>query len=486
MSKKWAKTRSVMQIQVRTTGMCTPVGWLRSAMVAMLLAILAMPGGAALAAPDASIVMDMRNGKVLYSQNADRRQHPASLTKMMTLYLAFEAVRDGRLRLDQRVRVSRHAAGQPASKLYLKSGQRVTIRSLIRATAIKSANDAAMVLAETIGGSQKAFARMMTRKARALGMKHSTFKNPHGLTARGHLSTARDMAILGRHLFFDFPQYYNIFKRRTEYAAGKRIWSTNRMLSTYEGADGIKTGYTRAAGYNLVASAHRGKKRVIGVVFGANSSKQRSQKMARLLDIGFSRAARTAKRVRPSTGRASTRQAKASPIPINRPRAPQTRMAALGEVIVPSAQAAIRPQGAGSVFAPRHADRPRARRGSGRHGAAKVVIDKGMPVPTPRPNTLAERRTTRRLASSSKRGASWAAEIGPYASEAAALTDLVRMTGTSLTGPGEAQFQITRGLDGNGAHRLQMAGLSQTRAEKICEAVPNAVKACNVVRTVWR
>jgi D-alanyl-D-alanine carboxypeptidase len=234
----------------------------------------------AFAAQYSAIVMDMRDGTVLYESNPDRRQSPASLTKMMTLYLAFEAVENGQLSLDQKVRVSRHAARQPPSKLYLKSGQRVSIRSLIRASAIKSANDAAVALAEAVSGSEKAFARLMTSRARQFGMTNTTFRNANGLTARGHLSTARDMAILGRHLFFDFPQYYNLFSRKTARAAGKRVYNTNRrLLSSYAGADGIKTGYTNAAGYTLVASARRGKKRVIASLFGGKSSRWRNARM---------------------------------------------------------------------------------------------------------------------------------------------------------------------------------------------------------------
>ncbi|MEM7060263.1 MAG: D-alanyl-D-alanine carboxypeptidase family protein [Pseudomonadota bacterium] len=296
-------------------------------LVAFALVCVSLGGGVAHAAPEASIVMDMRNGKVLRSRSADRKLHPASLTKMMTLYVTFEAIKNGRIRLDQRVRVSRHAARQPASKLYLKAGQRVTIRSLIRATAIKSANDAAMVLAEAVGGSQKRFAQMMNESAKRLGMKNSRFRNPHGLTQSGHYSTARDMAILGRHLFFDYPQYYNIFKRKSDHAAGRRIWNTNRLLSTYRGADGIKTGYTRAAGYNLVATANRGNKRVLAVLFGGRSSGDRARKVARLLDIGFSRSRNSVKRVRPqkvetrvaSTGRKGKGAVRRSPVPRIRP-----------------------------------------------------------------------------------------------------------------------------------------------------------------------
>jgi D-alanyl-D-alanine carboxypeptidase len=363
------------------------------------------------AAPQASIVMDMRNGKVLQSRSADRKLHPASLTKMMTLYLTFEAIRDGRLRLDQKVRVSRHAARQPASKLYLKTGQRVTVRSLIRATAIKSANDAAMVLAEAIGGSQRGFAKMMTRKARGLGMKNTTFKNPHGLTQRGHLSTARDMAILGRHLFFDYPQYYNIFKRRTDYAAGKRIWSTNRLLSRYPGADGIKTGYTRAAGYNLVASATRGKKKILAVVFGARNSADRTRKVSRLLDVGFSRAKNSVRKQRPAVNRARVRVASA-PMPRSKPGTPKSRLSALGAAFSSQAQAATQPSlklaagsKRGSATAPRRSDMPVPRSG-GKPAAKQPVAKLGgvpVPMPVPRPLSLAKGDSKRLLARSSRR-----------------------------------------------------------------------------------
>ena len=319
--------------------------------LSLLVVAVVLTASPAVAAPEAAIVMDMRNGEVLYSRSADRRLHPASLTKMMTLYLTFQAVREGRLKLDQKVRVSKHAARQPRSKLYLKTGQQVTIRSLIRATAIKSANDAAMVLAETIGGSQRGFARMMTQTAKRLGMDNTAFKNPHGLTARGHYSTARDMALLARHLYYDFPEYYNVFGRRSSVAAGKKIWSTNRLLRTYPGATGLKTGYTRAAGYNLAASAERGGKNIVAVQFGANSSGDRAKKVSRLLDIGFQKAKGNVRTVRPSKSGAvyasaggSARHARVTvedaPLPAERPTMQDSVAAALSEVLVGSAAAA--------------------------------------------------------------------------------------------------------------------------------------------------
>jgi D-alanyl-D-alanine carboxypeptidase len=243
------------------------------------------------AAPFAAIVMDARTGEVLYEKNADTRLHPASLTKMMTLYIVFQEIEAGRLSLDTKVTVSKYAASQPPSRLGLKPGQKISVRYLIRAAAVKSANDAAAALGDHISGDHVTFAKRMTKTARALGMHNTTFKNANGLTAEGHLSTARDMNVLGRHVFYDFPQYYNIFSRRTADAGVATVTNTNsRFLDGYEGADGIKTGFTSAAGFNLTASARRGQKHIIATVFGGTSTAQRNAKMVELMDIGFGEA----------------------------------------------------------------------------------------------------------------------------------------------------------------------------------------------------
>lgn len=255
----------------------------------------------AMAAPYAAFVMDARTGEVLHSRNADTRLHPASLTKMMTLYITFEAVKRGEISMDTMVRISKNAAAEPPSKLGLRSGQKIKLRYLVRAAAVKSANDAATAIGEAISGSEAAFARRMNRTAKALGMTRTTFKNAHGLTETGHQSTARDMSTLGRHLLYDYPEYYNLFSRQSTNAGIKTVSNTNRrMLSSYRGADGIKTGYTRAAGFNLVASAERGNERVIATVFGGKSTASRNAKVAELLDLGFRRAPSRAKVRKPT------------------------------------------------------------------------------------------------------------------------------------------------------------------------------------------
>jgi D-alanyl-D-alanine carboxypeptidase len=243
------------------------------------------------AAPYAAMVMDARTGEVLHSRNADTRLHPASLTKMMTLYVAFQAIERGEITLDTEVRISRLAASEPPSKLGLRSGQTIKLRFLLRAAAVKSANDAATAIGEAISGSESAFATRMNRTARAMGMRNTNFINAHGLTQSGHMSTARDMSILGRHVIYDFPQYYNLFSRRSANAGIATVRHTNRRwLDSYSGGDGIKTGYTRAAGFNLVASAQRGQERVIATVFGGSSTSARNARITELMDMGFNRA----------------------------------------------------------------------------------------------------------------------------------------------------------------------------------------------------
>ena len=206
----------------------------------------------------------------------------------MTLYLAFNELKNNRIKLDQTVSISSNASNEPPSKLGLKKGQRVSVRNLIRGAAIRSANDAATALGELISGSENKFADYMTLTAQQMGMKDTTFKNAHGLTSAKHISTPKDMAILARRLIYDFPEYYNLFGRNSVNVLGRTLYNTNRkFLSQYNGSDGIKTGFTSSAGFNLAASAKRGNKRIIGVVFGSSSVSLRNKRMTELLNIGF-------------------------------------------------------------------------------------------------------------------------------------------------------------------------------------------------------
>ena len=254
---------------------------------ALLIACLVGLRPEAALAKYASLVADADSGRILHSVNADTRNYPASLTKMMTLYMVFDALDRGRITPGTKLRVSSRAAKQPPSKLGLRTGQTITVENAILALVTKSANDVAVVVAEGLGGSEARFARMMTERARALGMTRTTFKNASGLPNKGQLSTARDMALLAIALLRHFPHHYRKFSTKTFAYKGQRYRNHNRLLGTYPGVDGIKTGYIRASGFNLVASARRNGRRLVGVVFGGKSSASRNAHMTDLLDDGF-------------------------------------------------------------------------------------------------------------------------------------------------------------------------------------------------------
>ncbi|NJN05554.1 MAG: D-alanyl-D-alanine carboxypeptidase [Rhodobacteraceae bacterium] len=235
----------------------------------------------------AALVMDANTGQILHARDADSHRYPASLTKMMTLFLVFEALEDGRLKPRQRIPVSASAAAQPPSKLGLRPGSSISVEDAILALVTKSANDIATAVAEELGGSERNFALMMTAEARKLGMSRTTFRNASGLPHQGQLTTARDMATLARAHLRYFPQYYHYFSVESFGYAGVEHRNHNRMLGSYDGLDGIKTGYIHASGFNLVASAKRNDRRLIGVVFGAKNPNRRGRLMANLLDEGF-------------------------------------------------------------------------------------------------------------------------------------------------------------------------------------------------------
>jgi D-alanyl-D-alanine carboxypeptidase len=234
-----------------------------------------------------SIVVDAATGNVLEAANPDAPRHPASLAKLMTLYMVFEALRDRRITADELVPVSPRAAAMEPSKLGLVPGMRLTVEEAILGLVTKSANDAAAALGELLGGSEDRFAQMMTLRARALGMSHSTFTNASGLPDPDEWCTARDLAILARHLLTDFPAFYAYFSTHSFTFQHRVIFNHDRMLQSYPGADGMKTGYTEASGHNLVTSAMHSGVRLIGVVLGAGSNPERDAHMATLLDQGF-------------------------------------------------------------------------------------------------------------------------------------------------------------------------------------------------------
>ncbi|WP_243641972.1 D-alanyl-D-alanine carboxypeptidase family protein [Rhodovulum steppense] len=455
------------------------------------------------AAPYAAMVIDARSGEVLHAQNADTRLNPASLTKMMTLYVVFEAVQNGEISLDDYVTISRKAASEPPSKLGLKAGQRLQLRYLIRAAAIKSANDAATALAEAIEGSEAAFARRMNRTAKAMGMTRTTFRNAHGLTQEGHLSTARDMTTLGRNLFYHYPQYYNLFSRESTHAGIATVSNTNRrLLASYRGADGIKTGYTRAAGFNLVASADRGGKRIIATVFGGASPASRNAKVAELLDLGFQRspnrvALRTptrptyAGKIGPDGGdgdtvRVSMRLA-ASPRPAMRPAAqpPAALMAAVVESVESALEAAqtelaIVATAEAATPEPEPARRPvpgiapRARP----ENIVLAAVDT-TPPPEPRPDRAVDevgQEVVTRLSSSG--GRMWGINVGRYGSRYQAERVLLR---TALQEIGTLDSALRKVVQNSRGFEANFVGLTEDEAAIACRRLQAQGSECTQI-----
>ena len=236
------------------------------------------------------MVIDALSGKVLYARNASAPRHPASLTKLMTLYLLFERMRAGKLMLQTELPVSPYAASQPRAHLRLKAGTTITVEKAIEAMIVRSANDAAVVVAEAIGGNEAVFATMMNAKAHALGMTHTFYSNATGLPDEAQLTTADDIVLLARRLIYDFPQYFPYFATRSMTFQGRQYETYNALLIDYPGVDGMKTGYVDASGYSLVTTVHRGNTHVIAVLMGGITPERRNEAMVRLLDDVLARA----------------------------------------------------------------------------------------------------------------------------------------------------------------------------------------------------
>jgi D-alanyl-D-alanine carboxypeptidase len=245
----------------------------------------------------ADIVVDANSGDVLHAMNADSPRYPASLTKVMTLYLLFERIEAGRLKLESQLEVSANASEQAPSKLGLKPGQTISVEEAIKALVTKSANDVAVVIAEALAGSEEEFAKLMTRKARALGMSRTTYKNASGLPDDDQVTTARDQALLALAIQERFPRYYAYFKTPQFVYRGHAMRNHNHLLGRVDGVDGIKTGYTRMSGFNLITSVRRGPRHVVAVVFGGRSASQRDARMESLIEANFNDA--SAKRTAP-------------------------------------------------------------------------------------------------------------------------------------------------------------------------------------------
>ncbi len=434
----------------------------------------------------ASIVIDAENGEVLRSRSADVRRYPASLTKMMTLYLLFEAIDDGKLSLGSKLKVSKRAAGQSPSKLGLRAGSTIRAEDAIKSLIVKSANDIAVVVAEALGGTEVEFARIMTRKAQELGMSRTTFRNASGLPNRKQRSTARDMAQLARALMRDFPDRYHYFDDQRFSYKGRVHRTPNKLLARYRGMDGIKTGYIRASGFNLVASAERDGRRVIAVVFGGKTPNSRNAHMANLLDLGFTRIAENdAKRGRvryAGIPRPPAGSGLAAPATRFKPATVMVAEAEPPDLVVgaaapPAEPIEIPPQ------APRQAAEPVEVVSGPLPPPSKSVAETlavvesviaTEPPPAPAP--------AEKVAAATAGDGPWGIQLGSYESVTAAQ---IAMRRASARAPvlNDAATTLTPRSDGRSTlYRARFLGLHKNDADRACKKLRSAPMPCTVIR----
>ena len=406
--------------------------------VVVLLAALA-GGTQQAAARYAALVIDARTGTELHARHADSRRYPASLTKIMTLYMIFDAIERGELTLKTRLKVSSRAVRQPRIRLSLKTGSTITVKDAILALIVRSANDVATVVAENLAESERVFAKRMTRKAHALGMTRTTFRNASGLPNSKQRTTARDMAKLALAIQRDFAEFYHFFKVKRFRFRGRIYRNHNRLLGRYRGTDGIKTGYTNASGYNLITSVKRNGHHLIGVVFGGRTSPRRDRHMVSLINRSLKKMAVLARNT--------------PPLPRSRPSQTELRLARAGQ---PADRLGIMAAKALLAF-----DRQDRKAGDtnaeARSGVATIS----------RPRTDLVRHQI------------WGVQIGAYSSigpARAAIATARKQVGPALYHGKTRIEQVKRGPDT--IFRAQIMGLHEKEARKICTTLIAAYLPC--------
>jgi len=404
----------------------------------------------------AAIVIDAQTGEVLYEQSPDAHRYPASITKIMTMYLAFQELSEGRLSLNDTLVVSPHAASMAPSKLGIRQGGSISVNDAMSAVAVKSANDMAVALAERMGGSESHFAEMMTAKAKQLGMNNTQFVNASGLPDNRQLTTARDIAILSRAVLRDYPQYYTYFGKREFTWKGQTTKNHNHLLGQMPGVDGIKTGFTNASGFNLAASAVRDNRRLIAVVMGGSSTAARDSHVADLLEAGFT--------------------------VLHRREAGQTTTIA---------QNLREPVPVGVV------DRPPTEQGDGDQAGVHIVVDGKAPakaeaaVPTCR---YARRRHHRRTTcltpavndgvtigkgAKAKPAGDWQVQVGAYKSSGLARQRMAELNSKFAQALSASQGRVQHA---SGSYRVRFAGLSAEGAKEACTTLKAQGQACMTLR----
>ncbi len=481
-------------------------------------------GGSSYSPPYAAIVVDANSGRALHESNPDSLRHPASLTKIMTLYLLFEQLEAGRLKLDSRLPVSSHAASQSPTKLELEAGQTLAVEDAIKAIVTKSANDAAVVVGEAIGGSEENFARLMSRKARALGMTRTVYANASGLPDSDQLTTARDQAILGRAIQERFPRHYRYFSTASFRYHGIAMRNHNHLLGRIDGVDGIKTGYTRDSGFNLVTSVRRGGRHIVAVVLGGSSAGARDARMRELIarhiaQASLQRTAPTIAEGSPTTPRGpelASARGEPAPVPAVHKPAPapgstetirplvvrtiqvkpgNVQTAAIAPLVVPAPQSSVAPTQLAAAPPQPAAPQPVATPAPQAAPAPPPVARAGVfgVVPARWPQAAAEPETvaatpvaayaaTQSSAHASTRG-EWAIQIGAFPEEAQAKERLRSAQNMARGVLGHADPFTEKVVKGSKElYRARFAGFDRDGAEAACHYFKRNDIACMALK----
>jgi D-alanyl-D-alanine carboxypeptidase len=407
----------------------------------------------------AAYVVDAVTGEVLHQQNADAMRHPASLTKMMTLYMLFEALDKGKLTLQSRLKVSAQAALQPQTNISLSTRDAIPVETAIRALVIRSANDVAVVVAEHLGGSVDAFAQMATAKARALGMKSTIYKNPHGLPNAAQVTTARDQAKLGIALKRDFPKYYKYFDDAQFSWKGVTYYTHNRVIGRFTGSDGIKTGYINASGFNLVTSVERGGRRLIGVVLGGGTARWRDDRMIALLGQSY--------RVLAQRGGGARAVVNASNLP-NDLRPP---------AIAPANQRVTATNYASGANVPADRGIVRAATSQQAQPQMQVQVTSGNPSPQAFGQPLVQQQTA-------ALGSEWGIQVGAFSDKAQAeraAANAYVLAQQNLQG---SRINVVgAGTDPQATiHRARLENISENQAKRACQVLISNNSPCFIYR----
>ncbi|HKD46385.1 MAG TPA: D-alanyl-D-alanine carboxypeptidase [Rhizomicrobium sp.] len=449
--------------------------------------IMSVPVGATDPDKDAALIVDGATGKVLYARNEMEERHPASLTKMMTLYMLFEALKAGKVTMETSMPVSEHAAEQNPTKLYLRPGQTINVDDAIRAIVIRSANDVAVVIAEALGGTELNFAQMMTAKAKQLGMRETYYHNASGLPDPLQITTASDLAVLARHLAYDFPQYFPYFALPGFTYKGAYYPTHDNLIGRYPGADGIKTGFTVGSGFNLTSSVVRDGVHLIGIVMGGRTAVRRDLEMMHLMDVAYAQAAtnptlvahgsvpwEALTREQPMVAGFTLRQ---PPLP-----SPSDQLAVLSAVPPPipkmmdedAAEAHRAPDENFSVI---HAEAPQL--------ASVDQPTKPLPLTAVSPSQAANAPVAgAHQVISAKAGDDWTIQVGAYANQELAKAYLEAYAKKSIDLLGRAAQMVVpfQAQDGRIVYRARFGLFAEARARQVCDRLAKRGDNCIVER----